>query len=337
MTTPEELERQLASGQVAQLILLYGQESYLLQRAVRSIRKAVFSSECDDFNDNQFHGKETTASQILEAVLTYPVFAERRLVTVKDVQLLSAAEMEQLIDYLEQPVTQTCLLMVADKIDSRKRFYQQFKKHGLVVEFKPLAEKNIPQYIRQLLDQQEIKISSDALHLFCSMVSTGLHEIHSELEKLINYIGPSQLVDIKDVQAVISRGRAENVFELGNAVGRGDSAKALALILRLSAAGEPPLKILSLLVRHFRQLWKVRELQVQKYPNNEVARLAGVPFFVIDGLVQQAKRFSRNDFIRAHELFLETDLAMKSSGANPAALLDLLILRLVRDKNKKRG
>ncbi|MCK5783223.1 MAG: hypothetical protein KAH06_02160, partial [Desulfobacterales bacterium] len=123
----------------------------------------------------------------------------------------------------------------------------------------------------------------------------------------------------------------------GTAVGRGDIAKALMLIMRLSAAGEAPLKILSLLVRHFRQLWKVRELQVQKRPLKEIAKVAGVPYFVVEGLIQQGKKFSRNDFIRAHELFLETDLAMKSSGADADALLDSLILRLVSKKklNKK--
>jgi DNA polymerase-3 subunit delta len=100
--------------------------------------------------------------------------------------------------------------------------------------------------------------------------------------------------------------------------------------MRLSSAGEAPLKILALLVRHFRQLWKVRELQVQKYPLKEIAKIAGVPFFIVAGLIQQGKNFSRNDFMRAHELFLETDLAMKSSGADAAALLDNLILCLVK-------
>jgi DNA polymerase-3 subunit delta len=316
---------------------LYGAEPYLIQRAVRLVRKAVLVVDNDDFNDNQFTGRETTAGQILEAVLTLPVFAERRLVTIRDAQHLPAAEMEQLIDYLQQPVAETCLLLTADKIDSRRKFFQSFKKHGLIIEFKPLAEKNIAAHVRQVLEQREVSISADALRLFSSMVSTSLHEIHAEIDKLINYIGTAQLVDIKDVQAVVSRGRAENVFELGNAVGRGDSAKALTLALRLSSAGEPPLRVLSLLVRHFRQLWKVRELQVQKASTQDIARIAGVPFFVVEGMVQQGKRFSRRDFVQAHELFLETDLAMKSSGADPAALLESLILRLVRKTSHKKG
>jgi DNA polymerase-3 subunit delta len=85
-------------------------------------------------------------------------------------------------------------------------------------------------------------------------------------------------------------------------------------------------------VRHFGQLWKVRELEVKNRPVKEIAKVAGVPFFVVDSLIQQGKKFSRLDFIRAHELFLETDLAMKSSGADAAALLENLILNLVKKR-----
>lgn len=324
-----DLYRKLRSNQVPALILLCGQEPYLVQQAARSVRQAVLPDDKDDFNDNQFYGKEAAAEQILEAAMTFPVFAKKRLVTVKDAHQLPAAELEKLLPYLQNPVPETCLLFIADKIDNRRKFFQDFKKSGVLVEFKPLSDREIPQYIRDSLNQRDVKISADAVDLFCSMVGGNLHEVHAELDKLLTYIGTATLIDIKDVQAVVSRGRAENIFALGTAVGRGDTAKALALTKRLSAAGEAPLKILSLLVRHFRQLWKVRELQVQKYPVKEIAKISGVPFFVVDGLIQQGKKFSRHDFYRAHELFLETDLAMKSSGADAGALLDHLILRLV--------
>ncbi len=329
----DELYRKLRSQQVPELIFLYGQESYLVQKAARSVREAVLPEGQDDFNDNQFYGKDVTAELILEAAMTYPVFAEKRLVTVKDAHQLPAAELEKLLPYLQNPVPQTCLLFIADKIDNRRKFFQQFKKNGTLVEFKPLSEREVPRYIRHLLSQGEVRISADGLDLFCSMMDGNLHEVHAELDKLLTYIGSATLIEVKDVQAVVSRGRAENIFELGNAVGRGDVAKALTLVMRLSAAGEAPLKILSLLTRHFRQLWKVREMQVQNYPEKEIAKVAGVPFFVVADMIRQGKKFSRNDFYRAFELFLETDLAMKSSGADAEALLDSLILRLVRKKS----
>ncbi len=86
------------------------------------------------------------------------------------------------------------------------------------------------------------------------------------------------------------------------------------------------------MVRHFRQLWQVRELQVRNRSEAEIAKTVGVPPFVVGSMVKQGKRFSRNNFNRAHELFLETDLAMKSSGADGQALLESLILKLVQNR-----
>lgn len=329
-----ELHRKLQSNQIPAVIFLCGQEPYLIQQAARSIRQAVLLAEDDVFNDTQFHGKDVTAGEILEVAMTFPVFADKRLVTIKDAHQLPASELEKILPYLQNPAPETCLLFIAGKIDSRRKFFQQLKKNDSLIEFKPLTDREFPQYIRNILNQRNIKISADALDLFCSMVGGNLHEIHAELDKLLTYIGTANLIDVMDVQAVVSRGRAENIFELGNAVGRGDIEKALTLVMRLSAAGEAPLKILSLLVLHFRRLWKVRELQVQKRPANEIAKVAGVPPFVVNGLIQQGKKFSRKDFIRAHELFLEADLAMKSSGANAGALLENLILNLVKRKSK---
>jgi DNA polymerase-3 subunit delta len=328
--TANELYKNLRAGQVPQLLFLYGKEPFLLQRAVRLIRQTLFAAETDDFNDNQFVGKQATATEIIEAALTLPVFAQRRLVTVKDAHQLPATELEALLPYLKDPAPETCLLFVAEKIDSRRKFFQQFKKSGSMIEFKPLTDRELPGHIRNFLDDRDYRISADALELFCSMVGGSLHEVHGELDKLLIYLGERTLIDVADVQAVVSKGRAENIFELGNAVGRGDVAGALRLAKSLTDAGEAPLKILSLLVRHFRQLWKVRELQVQNRNPKEIASVAGVPFFVVQPLIAQGKRFSRKDFGRAFELFVETDLAMKSSGADAEALLESLLLGLCR-------
>ncbi len=332
--TADELLRKLRANQIPELILLYGQEPFLLQRVARTVRRAVLIAENDDFNDDQFYGKEATANQIIAAASTLPVFAPRRLVTVKEAQQLPAAELDALLAYLKDPAPETCLLLLADKIDSRRKFYQKFKKVGCLVEFAPLAERDLPRHIRNFLDERDYKVSADALELFCSMVGPNLHEVHSELEKLLTYLGERTLIDLVDVEAVVSKGRSENIFELGNAVGRGDAAKALALVKRLVDGGEAPLKVLSLLVRHFRQLWKVRELQVSKASSRDIAATAGVPFFVVDAMIAQGKRFSRSDFRQAYEAFLETDLAMKSSGANAEALLESLLLQLVNRKTQ---
>lgn len=314
------------------LILLYGEEDYLLNQTHQRIRSAIFGTTRDDFNDHQFHAKSVQVEEILDAAATYPVFAPRKLVTVKDFQLLAAADQDKFSAYLEHPLEQTCLLLIADKIDSRRKFFQLFKKKGVVLKFDPLADRELPDFVRRALQQRGIKISRDGVDLFCSLVSNNLHEIEGELDKLVLYLGPRREIGVDDVESIVSRGRSESVFALGEAIAKGDLVRALTLVRRFAAASEPPLLVLNLITGHYRLLWKIRALDNQQCAAADIARQVGRPPFIIARLLEQARRFSRRHFMVAYEMFIETDLAMKSSGGDAGALLELMVIRLIRDK-----
>ncbi len=331
--TAESLQRALNSRQLPPVLYLYGAESFLLQKSLQQIEKAVLSPGSEDFNRHIFYPKNSSVEQILEAALTFPAFAEKRLVIVKDAQSLSAADYDRLLSYLADPAPETCLVFCGEKIDSRRKFFQTLKKQDALVEFKPLAERQLPGFIRNHLDEQGYSITGDALTLFVNRVGGSLQEVMTELEKLSLYVGTPRLIDVPDIQAVVSNIRAENIFEIGNAVGRQNPGKALALGRHLVADGEAPLKILSLLIRHYRQLWKARELQVAGRASGEIARGAGVPPFVVEGLISQGRRYSRADFRRAFKLFVTADLAMKSSGSQPEVVLERLLLQLAEGKS----
>ena len=326
--TVEDLQQAIKDRNLPAVLYLYGAEPYLSQQALRRIEKAVLTPGSEDFNRQVFNGGGLKVQEVIEACQTFPAFGERRLVIVKDAQNLSATDHELLMSYVEAPIAETCLIFSADKIDSRRKFFQILKKRDALIEFKPLSERQLPQFVRRHLEDLAFSITADALALFINRVGTGLHEVMTELEKLCLYAGAPRLLDTPDIQAVISNVRAENVFAIGNAVGRQDPGRALELGRHLVADGEAPLKILALLTRHYRQLWKVRELQAEGRPLSEIPRAAGVPPFVVEGLVAQGKRYSRQDFRRAFDLFVEADLAMKSSGAQAEVVLEQLLLRL---------
>jgi DNA polymerase-3 subunit delta len=314
------------------LILLYGEEDYLLRQAQQRIRSAIFGTTRDDFNDHQFNAKGARAEEILDAASTYPAFAPRKLVTVNDFHLFAASEQDKFSTYLEHPLEQTCLLLITDKIDNRRKFFQLFKKKGVVLKFDPPTERELPGFVRRAVQQRGVTISRDGLDLFCSLVSNSLQEIESELDKLVLYIGQRHEISVDDVEAIVSRGRSESVFALGEAVARGDLVCALTLVRRFAAASEPPLLVLNLITGHYRLLWKIRALASQHSVVNDIARQVGRPPFVVQRLLEQARRFSRRHFMAAYELFIETDLAMKSSGGGAGSLLELMVIRLIRDK-----
>ncbi len=99
-----ELQNMIQAGTLPGLILLYGQESYFIDAGLQAIRDAVVLPEDRDFNLTLFYGRDFKANQVVEQARTFPVFAERRLVIIKNLHEASADQLDGLLSYIEVPV-----------------------------------------------------------------------------------------------------------------------------------------------------------------------------------------------------------------------------------------
>jgi len=323
-----ELQNIIQAGSLPGLILLYGQESYFIDEGLQAISNAVVRPEDRDFNLTQFQGRDFKPIDVVEQARTFPVFSERRLVIIKNVHEASADQLEGLLSYLEDPVPETVLLLTAEKIDARRKFFQLLKKTGKVIEFKKIYENQLPSFVRDLAKSFNVTLTGGALKLFCKRVGTNLVEVQGELEKLVGYLGERDLAEESDVAAIVSDTRIESVFDLTDALGQGDSSTALMLLDRLLAEGQAPLMVLAMMTRHFRQMWKISELTAQKVPQNELPKRVGASPYFLKGLMQQAGRFEGKHYRYVFSQFLATDLALKSSGSDPKMHLEKLVLEI---------
>jgi DNA polymerase-3 subunit delta len=329
-----ELQNMIQAGSLPGLILLYGPESFFVEESLQLIRDAVVAPENRDFNLTQYHGKDFKAGEVVEQARTFPVFSERRLVVIKNVHEASADQLEGLLVYLDDPVPETVFLLTAEKIDARRKFYQILKKSGKAFEFKKIYENQLPSFVRDLAKSFNVTLTGEGLKLFCKRVGTNLVEVQGELEKLLGYLGDRDIADEKDVAAIVSDTRIESIFDLTDALGEGDVSKAFRLLDRLLVEGQAPLMVLAMMTRHFRQMWKVSELVAQNVPQGEFPKRVGVSPYFLKGLMQQASRFDNQQYRRAFTQFLETDLALKSSGSEPKMLLEKLVLDLATERKR---
>ncbi|MBE0599190.1 MAG: DNA polymerase III subunit delta, partial [Desulfuromonadales bacterium] len=318
---PAELDKAIADHSPPPLLLLYGEEPFLLDQALARLR-GLIPPDARDFNFQMVRGREVRAAAVLDTVHTFPVFSSRRLVLVRETEEIPAAELEAFLPYLRAPVAETILVFTAEKIDGRRKFYQEFRKHGAMVEFRRLFDNQIPAFVREQARVAGFSFTEDAMTLFCRRVGTSLQEVAAELGKLGTYLGGKKLADVAEVTAVVSDTRVDSIFDLTNAIGLQKTGDALRLLSRLLGEGVAPLVVLTMLTRHFRQLWMARELLDLGEQSRQIAGRIGVNPYFLDTLLVQARQFGPDRYRHAFELFLGADLALKSSGAHPGALLE---------------
>jgi len=333
----DELHSAVTNRTLPPVLYLFGSETFLRDQSLSRIREQYVDSATADFNYDLVEGGSVTAHQLMDMANAMPTFSDWRLVVIREAHKLAAAELDQLLPYLKDPSPTTLLVFVGEKIDRRKKFFQDFKKHGALIEFKPLYENQIPAFVSDQAKQLEMRMTEAAMAMFCRRVGTSLQEISTEISKLSTYLGGGGLADVADIEAIVSESRSENVFKLTDAIGEHRTRDALQLVRKLLEDGEAPLMIVAMITRYYRQLWSACELLRKNSARGEMTKKIGINPYFLDGLLAQARKSSPRHCRAAFERLLEVDLSLKSSGAHPSALLDRLLLELTGATQQEKG
>jgi DNA polymerase-3 subunit delta len=333
---PDEFALSLQKGEIAPLYYFHGDEPYLIERAVKRLLDLTVSPDSRDFNLDIFYGKECKGEEIATTGQTLPMFAERRVVLVKRSGELSPAALEMLTEYVSDPSPSTCMIFEGEKIDQRKRFFVEMKKRGNLVEFKRLYENHLGPFIREEAAVYGKKVEPAAVEMLVYLIGNNLQELAAEIEKVAIYVTGRDAITVADIREIVSDTKVDSIFELTDSIGRRDLGKSLRNLNTILRDGEAPLMVLAMLTRHFRQLWRVKELSDKRLPPNEIGKAAGINPYFLKGIVEQAKNYRISEFRGIFERLIATDLALKTSGGKPVSLLECLLMDIC-GKGEGRG
>jgi len=319
--TPQEFETSLKKGIIPTVCFLYGEEQFLVERAVNMLLERAIDPSLKDFNLNVYFGNESKGVDIIDAAQTLPMFSERRAVLVKRAEQLKAEALEVMLPYVLKPASGTCLLLTGTKIDQRKKFFLEFKKHGVLVEYKRFYDNKLSGFIQSEAVAQGKPIEAPAAELLAALIGNNLQELSSQIEKLVVYAGTKARITTDDVRIMASSSKAFTAFELAKFLGTRDLPNSIKSLDALFLHGEDAPMIIGALTSHFRKLWRVRELLDKKMPQADIGRELNINAFFLGDIVAQARNFSRRELKRIFEEFYRCDVASKTGGGQPYTLL----------------
>jgi len=139
-------------------------------------------------------------------------------------------------------------------------------------------------------------------------------------------VGEAREILVSHVRSIVSDTRVNSVFELTDALGEKKLEKALRSLGSLLNGGEAPLLVLAMVTRHFRQLWKVRELLEGRTPAQEIGKIAGINPYFLQGIVAQARNYSLVELRMVFERIFHIDGALKTGGGKAPVLLEKFLM-----------
>ncbi len=320
---------------IGPIYYVFGEESYLLDRAVEAICKAAAPEGLNDFNHEVLRGKDTSGSKLRSAAEMLPFMCPRRVVVLRDMQEMNTSELDALSDYFEDPNPSTCLIIHAmtaqKKPNGRLGIMKKLKKAAVTCEFASFREHEAGQFLTKQAARRNLKLERGVDAHILASVGARLADIEQALEKIDLYVGGEgqRHVTLADVGQVIAQTKTETVFALTDALGDRKLEEAIRILDRMMLMGESAIGINTMIARHFRILAKLHDPSLRSASRSDQARGAGVhPFFLKD-YARHARAFAPRDVERVLEHLVETDRLLKSSKLSDRTLMEGLLLEVL--------
>jgi DNA polymerase III subunit delta len=285
-----------------------------------------------DFNYTWIDGREATSEAVLNEIQSLPVFSPRRLVVIKNAEAMPAAEANQLVGYLKDPCPTTCLVLVAEKVDSRRTLFQTLTKSHVTVDCRPLTENQLPSWIRHQARRLGHDITEEAVNFLVEQVGSDLYKLQNEMMKAGLIKEQHKPISRHDVQQVCGRGGQWSIPDLLQALCERRSEQAILILKNLMESGEVPLVILAAISRQFRQAYKVKQRLLANQPEAMIQKKLAIWRTSWPKILRHAKAYAMEDLRWAFKRFMETDAALKGSVLPNPVLMEMLVLDLCSGK-----
>lgn len=323
----KKLMAELRSGTFRPVYILHGEEGFFIDRIAEEVERLALQEHERDFNQTVLYARDTDADQLKDVCLRYPMMAERQVVIVRELQAWRIDQVEKLEPYLAKPTPTTVLVLCYKhkKIDGRKSILKTAIKGGAaVLTSEKLREEKLPEVLVGFAKGQKRKLGAAEAQLLASHLGSDLGKAVKEVEKLCLVTEEGAAITSEVIQRFVGISKDYNVFELQNAIGARDAAKAQRIANHFAAnPKENPLPLtIGALNNFFSKLAMVHQLQGR--PQQEMAAAMKVnPYFLKDYLAQ-ARNYSLGRVVEAQRHLRACDLRSKGLGGDGADHGELL-------------
>jgi DNA polymerase-3 subunit delta len=293
--------------------LILGGDGPKIARALDRLRARVGEDNVEHLSARNAAGADAVA-----ACNAMGLFAagEGRLVLVGDVEAWKAADVKEIVAYLEAPAPDALLALTGDvKPDSA--LAKAVKKNGEVLVY-DVSAKAFPRWVAEQFTRLGANAEPDACSTLIDLVGDDPDELANEIEKLAVWAA-GETIQARDVVDLVA-GRAEtSIFSLTDAWGRRDLAAALGASEELLARTDRPrrdelLRLAGLLANHVARVRRCQSLAEEGVRPREAASRLKMHPFVTQKAFAQAANFSVDELRQATIELAALDHALKGGS-----------------------
>ncbi len=232
------LSKEIKGGKFRNIYVLQGEEPYYIDRLQQLIIDTALTEDQRDFNLSLYYGNTANVREVISACQQYPAFSERKVVVVREAQLIPKQpghknDLDLFASYAEKPMP-TTVLVICHKGGALKSkpFSTALKEanSGVVFDSNKVKEgRDLENLIVSYANSLGCNIDNKATSMLADHIGTDIARLFSELDKLAMLAEDGNITPLL-IEKNIGISKDFNNFELEEALSKRDAVKAFRIV-----------------------------------------------------------------------------------------------------------
>ena len=282
----------------------------------------------------------TSLSTVLSDAITVPFLEELKIIILKNPKFLTKSatstkdEIKAMLKYLKNPCDSTLLIIDATNtvINQSNEIYKMLKNVARIIDYPDPEEIELKGWIVRSFDANGIDIKDDALTLLLEYIGDDQARLSQEIDKLSSYVGKGGTFRKEDIKLLVPKNINNEIYLLIKAIINHDLALTNQIYDNLITHTKDSLTIFSLISNKFKELLSTYRLLKYGYSQSDIAKFYNVSTGKAYYIVQEARAFKLSDLEFYIDKLAELDYQIKSGKLDKTIGLELLLLKLPKEK-----
>jgi len=313
--------------------LLYGKENYLKEDILKKLRNRLIDPAYRELNYKIFHGEKLSTNEVINDLKILPLISKHKLVVIKEAEKINKNDETKLVNYFNRISLKnnfSTLIIIYKENSPNKELITAIKRVGVVSNFSITNKAKLTLWINSKFRQSNKKITPEALFYLQSIVGSDLSRLFNEIEKIDIYTKDQKIIEKEDVMITIGGSEAVNIFKVLDSIGDKDIKNAIDGLVKLNQGNLHHLSIFAMIYRQIKLILQTKLLLASGFNFKEVEKKLKLPYFVIEKIIKQSKKYTFKEICKAYELLNIADLELKNSQKEPEIILEELVVNIIK-------
>lgn len=320
----ETLKKQLQEKNLVSLYYLSGDEQFLLDHYYARFKECC-ADALPELNLIELDGKKLDFDYLADSCTSYPVMAERKLVTVVDLEpstLKGSNEKKFSAALSDIAPGVTVLLWEHAKEKAKTNAVESaVKKLGgeSVRADRPSPEALIP-WIQGIANRGGVSIDrKDCLYL-AELTGNSMLRMNNELQKMIAYLQSGE-IDRTLIDKMVAPEENSSWFGISNAISEHDFDLLMQALQSLYQQNVDETVIAGMFYRAYIDLWRGETALREGKSSAELATVCGISPYAAARIMRSAAKLEEGEALDGLRRCRELDRNLKMSGLNKKDLI----------------